>query len=77
MGSVPGLGRYPGERPGNPLQYSYLEDPMGRGAWRALIHRVAQSWTQLSDFHYSLTIIRVVENDHQAVRNYEVHIFKE
>ena len=32
-GSIPGLGRSPGEQPGNPLQYSHLENPMDRGAW--------------------------------------------
>ena len=38
-GSVPGLGRYPGEGPGNPLQDSCLENPMNRGAWQATVHR--------------------------------------
>ena len=32
---------------GNPLQYSYLENPMDRGAWWAVVHEVAQSWIQL------------------------------
>ena len=49
-GSIPGLGRSPGERNGNPLQYSCLENPTDRGAWRATVHRVAKSWTRLSDF---------------------------
>ena len=44
MGSVSGLGRYPGAGHGNPLQYSCLENPMDRGAWQATVHRVAQSW---------------------------------
>ena len=48
---IPGLGRTPGERNGNPLQYSRLENPMDRGAWWATIHRVARSQIQLSDFH--------------------------
>ena len=47
-GSIPGLGRSPGVGIGNPLQYSCLEDPMGRGAWRATAPRVAKSRTQLS-----------------------------
>ena len=34
---------------GNPLQYSCLETPMDRGAWRAIVHGVSKSWTQLSD----------------------------
>ena len=44
-GSIPGSGRFPGEGNGNPLQYSCLENPMDRGAWRATVHGVAQSWT--------------------------------
>ena len=40
MDLIPGLGRYPGERHGNPLQYSYLENPVDRGAWQAAVHRV-------------------------------------
>ena len=40
MGSIPGLGRSPGGGHGNPLQYSCLENPMDRGAWQAIIHRV-------------------------------------
>ena len=42
MGSIPGLQRSPGEGNGNPLQYSYLEDPMDRGAWRATVHGVSK-----------------------------------
>ena len=45
--SVPGLGRSPGRRHGNPRQYSCLESPMDRGAWRAMVHRFAKSQTQL------------------------------
>ena len=37
VGSIPGLGRSPGRRHGNPLQYSYLGNPMDRGAWRARV----------------------------------------
>ena len=46
-GLIPGSGRSPGEGRGNPLQYSCLENPMDRGAWRATVHRVAKSWTRL------------------------------
>ena len=49
VGSIPGLGRLPGEENGNPLQYSCLGNPMDRGAWRATVHRVTKSQTQLSD----------------------------
>ena len=47
-GLIPGWGRPPGEGNGNPLQYSSLENPMGRGAWRAAVHGVAKSWTRPS-----------------------------
>ena len=47
-GSIPGLGRTPGQGDGNPLQYSCLADPMDRGAWRAVVHRVAKSQTRRS-----------------------------
>ena len=49
-GSIPGLGRSPGEGNGNPLVYSCLENPMDRGAWQAAVHGVAKSQTQVSDF---------------------------
>ena len=42
MGSIPGLGGYPGEGDGNPLQYSCLENPMDRGAWQATVHKVTK-----------------------------------
>ena len=46
-GSIPESGRSPGGGNGNPLQYSCLENPMGRGAWWAKVHRVAKSQTRL------------------------------
>ena len=48
-GSIPGLGRSPGEGNGNPLQYSCLENPMDGGAWWATVHGVAKSRTGLSE----------------------------
>ena len=56
MGSNPGSERSPGGGNGNPLQYSCLENPMDRGAWRATVHGItratvhgiAKSWTRLS-----------------------------
>ena len=44
LGLIPGLGRYPGEGNGYPLQYSYLENSMDRGAWQAPVHGVAKGW---------------------------------
>ena len=49
VGSIPGLGRSPGEGNGNPLQYSRLGNPMDRGAWWATVHRVAKRQTRLSN----------------------------
>ena len=49
LSSVPGLGKSPGGGHGSLIQYSYLENPMDRGAWRATVHRVAKSQTRLSD----------------------------
>ena len=49
LGSIPGLGRSPGEGNGNPLQYSSLENSMDRGAWQATVHGVTKSGTQLSN----------------------------
>ena len=46
-GSVLGSGRAPGGGNGNPLQFSCLENPMDRRAWRATVHGVAKSWIQL------------------------------
>ena len=45
VGSIPGSGRSPGGEHGNPLQYSCLENPMDSGAWRDIVHGVAQSRT--------------------------------
>ena len=49
-GLIPGSGRPPEEGNGNPLQYSSLENPMDRGAWRATTHGVAESRTRLSAY---------------------------
>ena len=48
LGLIPALGRSPGEGKGYPLQYSGLENSMN-----CIIHGVAKSWTQLSDFHFT------------------------
>jgi len=57
LGSIPGLGRSPGEGNGNSLQYSCLENPVDRGAWWATVHGVTKSWTRLRNFtslHHNL-----------------------
>ena len=47
LGSIPGLGRYSGERKGYPLQYSGLKNSIDH-----IVHGVTKSWTQLNDFHF-------------------------
>ena len=52
LGSIPESARSPDEENGNPLQYSCLENSRDRGAWRATVHGVTKSPTQLSDFTF-------------------------
>ena len=64
LGSIPGLGRAPGEENGNPLQYSCLENPMDGGAWLATVHGVAKSQTRLRSltftFHFSFRVYKAL-----------------
>ena len=57
LGLIPGLGRYPGEGNGHPLQYSVLENSMDRGGWQTIAHGVIKSQTLLSDFHFHFFIL--------------------
>ena len=50
LGSIPGSRRSPGGGKSNPLHYSCLENLIGRGAWRATVHRISKGRTQLSDW---------------------------
>ena len=52
-GFDPWVGKIPGERNGYPPQYSCLENCSDRGAWQATVHAVTESWTWLSDFHFT------------------------
>ena len=52
LGSIPELGRSPGQGKGYPLQYSGLENSMDRGPWQATLHEVSKSQTRLSDYHF-------------------------
>ena len=52
-GSIPALGRSPGEGNDTPLQYSCLENPMDGGACWAAVHGITKSRTRLSDFTYT------------------------
>ena len=63
---IPGSGRSPGEGNGNPLQYSCLQNSMGRGAWWATVHGVTKSRPLLSDFTFTFT----VEKNYMKVHMY-------
>ena len=54
QGSIPGLGGSPGKGNGNPFQYSCLENPMDKGAWQAIVHRVKKSWARLGNFQFHI-----------------------
>ena len=56
VGSIPGLGRSPGGGNDNPLQYSCLGNPIDRGAWQAIVQRVAKSQTRLKQFTHTHSI---------------------
>ena len=60
-GLIHGLGRSPGGN-GNPLQYSYLGNPIDRGAWRATVHRVKNNQTRLSLHTHTHTHTQVLSN---------------
>ena len=60
LGSIPGLGKSPGEGNGSPLQQSCLENLMDGGTWQATVHGVAKSWTQLSHSASFLSIFKIL-----------------
>ena len=59
-GSVPGSRRFPGEGHDNPLQYSYLGNPMGRGAWWAIVYGVTKNQTRLKQLSTHVLIVIIV-----------------
>ena len=84
VGSIPESGWSPGEGNGNPLRYSCLENPTDRGAWRATVHGVTESWTGLSDsahtqpeclsinrWAYKPTVVCNTTEDHSAIKGTE------
>ena len=68
MGSILGLGRSPGGGHGKPLQYSCLENPMDRGAWQAIVHRVTKSRTQLRDWAHTHTPTTLITQNYKSTR---------
>ena len=58
LGSIPGLGRSPGEGNGYPLQFSGLENSMDKGAWQATVRGITKSWRPQSNFHFRFRFYR-------------------
>ena len=69
VGLIPGSGRSPRLGNDNPLQYSCLENSMGRGAWRAKVHGVTKSWTWLSNWTDWLIVQTEAEGRDQLISN--------
>ena len=75
LGSIPGLGRFPGEENGNPLQYSCLENPMDGGAWCRLLSRgyKESGTTERLHFHFftftRLLVLKSLVNFHSCPEN--------
>ena len=59
--------QFHGEGNGTPLQYSCLENPMDRGAWKAAVHGVAEGWTRLSDFTFTFHSLKKEMATHSSV----------
>ena len=57
LGSIPGLGRSPGEGNSYTLQYSCLENSLARGAWQVTVRGVTKSQTQVNEFHFHFSLV--------------------
>ena len=77
LGFIPGLGRYPGEGNGTPLQYSCLQNSMDVGAWSATVHGVAKSRTRLNDFTFTLECTFVLVHRIQGWQLFPLRTFKD
>ena len=73
-GSIPGLGRSPGEGNGYPLQYPCLENSVDRGTWWATVHETAKSWTQLSERKSIMSIYKIDNQQGPTVQKRELFI---
>ena len=75
MGSIHSSGRSSGGGYGNPLQYSFLENPIQRGAWRATVHRVAKSQTRLKRLsactHKCTFKMKGLKNEYRSVLTFK------
>ena len=70
VGLTPGSVRSPGERNGNPFQYSSLENPMDREAWRVTVQGVARSWPGLSDLTWGSEQLSKLQSSHNQKVGY-------
>ena len=71
MGSIPGSGRSPGERNGNPLQYSCLGNPIDKGAWRATVHGVTKVGHDLATNNTNNNGISISPTVYQTLKGLE------
>ena len=62
VGLIPRLRRSPGVGNGNPFEYSYLQNPVDRGAWQATVHEVTKSWTRLKQLSMHVKIKSMCKN---------------
>ena len=69
VGSIPGSGRSTGGGHGNPLQYSWLENPVDRGGWQATVYRVTQSrtWLKWLSLHVHISYIILGNNKNKKL----------
>ena len=70
MGSIPGLGRSSGGGHGNPLQYSFLENPMDRRGWQATVYGVAELDTQSDLAHTQAWVLRNILSSQEPQKNH-------
>ena len=76
VGLIPGLGRSPGGRHGNPLQYSCLENPMDRGAWWAAVHRIAESDPTEACMHACTYILTNIDTHTLSNISYQASVMR-
>ena len=69
LGSIPRLGRSPGEEHSKPLQYSCVENPMDRGAWRATVHGVTNERLSMQTVSVCVYISMYVDKEEQKMHS--------
>ena len=78
VGSIPWLRRFPGLGNGNPHQYSCLENPVDKGAWRAMVHRITKGWTLLKWLSmHACNILKYKQTKKKKKKTLEVRLQQE